>query len=474
MIRKPKMDFKVLKWQMLHGSFMRRLILRTFAFGSAMLVFSLIQIAHEARTFEPLELNFDECPLNFGSNPYDNGTEFSNPLSFLRYSLLGGFRMPSKENEKLAKNVFEELMGKNLLDPNSKTLCIGDSSATAVAVLRDLGFTHAVSVGSHPTFSLLKRKYVCELDFEDDSFDFVYSRALDTVPVPALLVLEIERILRPGGIGAMLVGARDFHTGSLIRSATPVSLFLKSSDIVYVCGVGPNALVIFKKRFENAGYFERFQLPNDCPAIKKNKPFMKFIEPLVDKKSLHTTREVSYLPKYLDISSRNRMIYVNVGAEESTKFNLSQLSQPYDSIHPRAFSVYMIDHNISVLSSHVKNPGITFIYHPGLAEEDATAELDSDEYLGAPLDEGGFDFIDWFKDTVEDDDFVVLRINARTVKLNILGELFQSGAICHVDELFLHCPENDECKGGAFCGDCLSLFKDLRNSGVFVHQWFGE
>ncbi|KAL3530581.1 hypothetical protein ACH5RR_009903 [Cinchona calisaya] len=467
------MDLKVLKWQMLRGTFMRRMIVKAFALGSAMLVFSIIQMAHEAGKMEPILLNFDECPLNFGSKLNDNVSEFSNPLSVIGIYLFGGFRMLSKDGENLAKNVFKELMGKNLLDPNSKTLCVGEGSASAVLALRELGFPLAVGVSSHPSFSLLKRRFVCELDFEDNSFDFVFSRALDRVSVPALLVLEIERVLLPGGIGAMLVGARDFYSGSLIRSATPVSLYLKSSDIIHVCGVGSNALVIFKKRFENAALFELFQLPNECPAITNNKPFMKFIEPLVDEKSLHTTRDVSYLPKLLDISKRNRLIYVNVGAGDSTNFSTAELFRPYSSLRDRAFSVFLIDHNTSVLSSHVKNPGITFIYHPGLAEENAAPELNLDEYLSAPLDNEGFDFIHWFKETVEDDDFVVLRINTRIVKLNILGELFKTGAICLVDELFLHCSETSDCKG-AICGDCMSLFKSLRNSGVFVHQWLGD
>lgn len=467
------MDLKVLKWQMLRGTLMKRMLVKAFALGSAMLVLSIIQMTHDARKMEPDLLNLDACPLNFGSSEYYNVSEFSNPLSIIGFSLYGGFRMLSKESENLANNVFNELMGKNLLDPNSKTLCVGEGSASAVVALRELGFRHAVAVGSHPSFSLLKQRYVCELDFADNSFDFVFSRALDRVSVPALLVLEIERVLRAGGIGAMLVGAHDFYSGSLIRSATPVSLYLKSSDIIHVCGVGSNALVIFKKRFENAAFFELYQLPNECPAITNNKPFMKFIEPLKDEKSLHAKREVSYLPKFLNTSTRNRLIYINVGADKSTNLSIYELFKPYSSFGDRAFSVFLIDHNTSVLSSHVKTPGITFVYHPGLAEENAAPELDSDEYLSAPMDTEEFDFARWFKETVEDDDFVVLRINTRTLKLNILGELFKTGVICHVDELFLQCSESLDCKG-AICEDCMSIFRSLRNSGVFVHQWLGN
>ncbi|CBI16304.3 unnamed protein product, partial [Vitis vinifera] len=96
----------------------------------------------------------------------------------------------------------------------------------------------------------------------------------------------------------------------------------------------------------------------------------------------------------------------------------------------------------------------------------------SDEDLSMPLYAEGFDFVHWFKETVVAGDFVVLMMNAREVELKLLFELFKSGAICLVDEIFLHCSEGVDCNT-ATCKDCMTLFKGLRNSGVFVHQWWG-
>lgn len=480
------MDFNILKCQLLRGSFMRRLLFKAFAFGSTMLVFSILHVAHEVK-MEPPMLNTGKCPLDFGSNSCDcNVSQFSNPLS-LWFSLFGVYPMACKENGSLTRNVFEELMRKNLLSANATTLCVGAGSASAVLALGELGFSNALGITRHPFFSLLRRRFVYELDYADGHFDFVFSRALDRVSVPALLVLEVERVLRPGGIGAMLVGGRELYSGSLIRTAASVSSFMKSSDVVHVCGVGSHTVVIFKKRFNDNGLFGNFELPEECPAIKNNKPFMKFIEPLVEEKSLKTEMEVSYLPKFMNISSRSRLIYVNVGVEESTNLNVSELFKPYNSMLDHAFSVYLIDHNASVLSSHVRNPGITFIYHPDLAEYHSTQETnpdeyltapqddddDSDEYLSAPWDDVGFDFIHWFKETVADDDFVVLRVNGRSVKYSIISELFRAGVLCHVDELFLRCSDNVDCRGSV-CGHCMALLQSLRNNGVFVHQWLGD
>ncbi|KAK6163301.1 hypothetical protein DH2020_000165 [Rehmannia glutinosa] len=319
------------------------------------------------------------------------------------------------------------LMGKNLLQSNAKSLCVGERSASAVLALRHLGFFNAYGVDMHPFFSLFKRRFVYELNFEDNHFDFVFSEDLDRLLVPALLVLEIERVLRPGGTGAILVGTR-------IRSATSVASFLNSSDVVHVCAIGSFTLVIFKKRLEGFASFERFHLPANCPSIANNQPFIKYIEPLGP---FH--HELSYLPEFLNISSRNKLVYINVGVGEYAKASIAKMSKPYCADHHAAFK--------------------------SLAGDNTASDITDDEFYSAPMDDEGFDFVRWFKETVSDGDFVVLMMKAKPVELNILVELFETGAICRVDELFLQCLDS---------ADCKNLLKSLRKSGVYVHQWLGD
>ncbi|KAJ8551885.1 hypothetical protein K7X08_028328 [Anisodus acutangulus] len=472
------MDIKVLKWQMIHGSLVKRLIVKGFLFVTVMIVVSFIQMAHMIRNSEPMMLNFDVCPLNFGSNQYMNMTGFFKPVSGLAFPLFGA-SLVKRDDENLTKNVFKELMEKDFLDLNANALCAGKKSSSAALMLRELGVSNVTGVDGHPYFSLLWRRFVYELNHEDNSFDFVFSRDLDMVTVPALLVLEIERVLRPGGTGAMLVRSSSFYAGNLvkgnlIKSATPVSSFLKSSDVVHVCGVGTYTLVIFKKRSEFFESLEHSILPANCPSNMNNKPFLKYLEPLVEEKRVKFETQISYLPKFMNISSRNKLVYISVGAGEFVERSLEKMFKPHYPIPHHFFNVFVIDHNTSALSLYMKNPGINFVYHPGLAVtgEDITSFIDADEYLSAPLDHEGFDFILWFSETVEDGDYVVLMMNARAAELNILAELFKTGSICHVDELFLRCSATD-CKN-ALCGDCMSLFKTLRKSGVFAHQWWGD
>lgn len=444
------MNFKFMKWHLPRGPLMKRVILRAFMLLLALIVVALMQIAREVRVAEPISMNFDDCYLDLSSNPEFNLTGNLNSTANSALPLSGDSPVLCKESENLTKVVFKALMEKNFLQSNARALCVGEKSAYAVLALRHLGFFDVLGVERHPFFSLFKRRFVYELDFEDNHFDFVFSEDLDRVSIPALLVLEMERVLRPGGTGAMLVGS------------IPAISFLKSSIVVHECGVGSFKLVVFKKKPESFASFEHFQLPANCPSFKNNKPYMKHIEPLTDKISSQFEPHIAYLPNSMNISSRNKLTYINLGAGEYAKASLTNMLKPYCSKHHPSFEVFIIDHRPSVLSSYITDPGFNFVYHPALGGDTAPADITSDEFLSAPMDDEGFDFVRWFNETVSDGDFVVLMMKAKLEELKILVELFKSGEICHVDELFLH------------CSDCTNLLTSLRNSGVYVHQWFGN
>nr|DAD20172.1 TPA_asm: hypothetical protein HUJ06_021635 [Nelumbo nucifera] len=96
---------------------------------------------------------------------------------------------------------------------DAKALCVGEGSDLVVSTLRELGFLDALGVERHLFFSLMRKSFTYKLEFKDNSFDFVFSRALDRVSVPALLVFDIERVLRPGGVGSVLV---DITSSTLV------------------------------------------------------------------------------------------------------------------------------------------------------------------------------------------------------------------------------------------------------------------
>lgn len=476
------MDYKALKYQILHGYIARRVLLRTFMIASAISLFPLLHVLSGGN------------PAFFAPASSDNCAADSGNLG--QFMLSGAYLIPEwmlvpiwgsiesvecKEDVNLTVNVVGELMSKHLLDYSAKALCAGEGSSACVYALHELGFSNACGVYGHPFFSLKQKHLVYELSYDDNSFDFVISRDLDKVSVPALLVLEIERVLKPGGIGAMLVGVSGSNPNSLIRSATPVSSLLKASSVVHVgfmndfsLGVMNDfTLVVFKKTVENVGFFGQYRLPDNCPSIIKSKPFIDLMEPLVEEKPMESRPKNSYLPKFIDVSLAKQMTYIVIGAGEhlnSAHVNWFLPSYPVDI---RAFNIYFVDHNTSVLSSYVKKPGINFVYYPGLVGSKGTSNLGDDPEFDPYLGIEGFDILAWFKETVKHADFVVVKMNTGELELKFLVELFETGAICSVNELFLHC--SDPLQGiGEMKGGCMDLFKGLRSTGVFVHQWWGN
>ncbi|TQD70279.1 hypothetical protein C1H46_044186 [Malus baccata] len=292
---------------------------------------------------------------------------------------------------------------------------------------------------------------------------------------------EVVGISRPGsyklrssdGKTAMLVGSSVSSPNSLIRSATPISSLLKSSSVVHVNYVNNFTLVVFKKNYDNAGLFEQYHLPADCPSLTSNRPFIGKMERLVKEKPVEYGKRFAYLPNFVDVSSKRRLVYIDIGAAAHLNANVTNWFLPSYPIERKDFNVYFVDHNTSVLLSYVKKPGITFVYHPGLAGIKPQVNVPIDGITDPYVGDEGFDFLVWFKETVGFADFVVLKMNAGNVELKFLTELFESGAICFVDELFLHCSGQVDA-GGEMPVDCMDIFGSLRSSGVFVHQWWGD
>ncbi|KAK2658036.1 hypothetical protein Ddye_011088 [Dipteronia dyeriana] len=460
--------FKSLKCKILHGSLARRVILRAFMIASALSVVPFLHILSGSDPVLFAGVSSSDCTVITG---------YLNPHLFLHrliYPILDSLEpQQCMENVNLTVNTARELMGMRMLSEDAKVLCVGEGSASSAFALRELGFANVYGVYRHPFFSLKHKKFVYELDYEENSFGFVFSRDLDKVSVPALLVLEIERVLSPGGIGAMLVDGSS-SPNSLIRSATPVSSILKTSSIVHVGHLNEYTLVVFKKKIETVTYLEQFRLPADCSSLVNNKPFMEFIEPLVEEKPMGFEEKITYLPKFIDAASKKRLVYIDIGAAEHLNANVTNWFMPSYPVDHKAFNVYFVDHNTSILLSYVKRPGITFVYHPDLAGSKAVATLDvSDDLDPSVVAEEGFDFLLWFKETVQYADFVVLKMNVGEEELKFLLELFKSGTICFVDELFLRCRSGLEGKG-AVSGSCMDIFKSLRSSGMFVHQWWED
>ncbi|KAJ0245664.1 Peptide upstream protein [Hirschfeldia incana] len=454
-------------------SLRRRVILRAlvivFAF-SVVSIFRNLNGAYLGETHHHHPLKVDDCAVNFAFlGPFlFSGTNLLSSNGFLKpvWSLIESEKC--KNNIDLATRVVAELKGLNLVSNDAKSLCIGRRSVSALLAMNLQGFTDArVSHCSPPVFAFKHRKFFTsgELHYDDASFGFVLSTDLETVSSvpPASLVYEIERVLKPGGTGAMLVGASD--SNGLVRSVSPVSSLLKNSSVVHVGSLGEQVLVVFKRHGEDSFLLDQthHHLPSDCSSVLSNRPYIGLLEPLLEEKRSDFERRIHYLPEFIDVSSRKRLVYIDIGAADhlTPRSNWFFPSYPIDK---KAFNSYFVHHNTSILTSYVKSPGVTFIYHPGLSGGIVATPREQEEEEPF-VEDDSFDFLAWFKETASFADFLVLKMNTSEAELKFLSELIKTGAICSVDELFLHCTGY---------GVCNSVIKSLRDGGVFVHQWWED
>ncbi|MED6115079.1 hypothetical protein PIB30_086752 [Stylosanthes scabra] len=365
----------------------------------------------------------------------------------------------------LTLTVVNHLLRNGFLNHKATSLCLGEPSPMAVvSAMQQLGFTTVTAVPKNTFFSLRHNTIVCHLHYQDCSFDFVLSKDVDKVsaPAPALLLLEVERILKPGGIGAVLVGSSNNAP-----SSTSVSSMLRSSSVVHVALVNDLTLVVFKKRSSSSLFFYQ-HLEGECPSLNSTKPLIELMEPLLEeterpKTSQEHEKRISYLPKFVDMSNRKRLVYIDIGVG-GVPNNVTNWFLPSYPVDFKDFNVYFVHYNTSILLSHVKGPGITFVYHPGLSSTSKATDRGLPERFIGEGEE--FDFHAWFKETVQHADFVALKMNAGNVEMKFLRDMFESGTICFVNELFLSCSGNKDEKS------CMDVYRGLRDGGVYVHQWW--
>lgn len=222
-------------------------------------------------------------------------------------------------------------------------------------------------------------------------------------------------------------------------------------------------------------------------------------EPLIEEEPLkpwialkRNMRNIKYLPSMVDISFKDRYVYVDVGARSYGSSIGSWFMKHYPKQN-KTFHVYAIEADktfhkeyglrkgVTLLpyAAWVKNETLTFQIHRGMGKIQ-TMQYACD-YDGKVEKIQGFDLAEWLKNTVSRNDFVVMKMDVEGAEFDLIPRLFESGAICLVDELFLECHYNrwQRCCPGQRSPkyertyeQCLALFHSLRRRGVLVHQWW--
>jgi FkbM family methyltransferase len=418
-------------------------------------------------------------------------------------------------------SVFQDLITEGRLSPGSKALCVETSTGQDVYALRQIGVRDSIGIFKKASRPLVIKALPNKVPFGDNTLDFVFSGGarLDKASRPSDLASEIERTLKPEGFLVVHIGAKDTYSFNSFLELFNSCELIKSRDIDGLDSLTPQIReVVLRKRVETDNLGRGFEKPepdgnseNKCLVPGHKRELVRKAEPLITEEPLkpwitlkRNIKKIMYLPSMADISFKNRYVYIDVGARSYGSSIGSWFRKQYPKQN-RTFEVYAIEADkafheeyrmkkkVSLLpyAAWVRNETLLFeVNHdPGKSDVDDKGRgmgrirhLSGGGGNGSEVNEiVGFDFAEWLKNTVSEKDFVVMKMDVEGTEFDLIPRLFETGAICLIDEIFLECHYNrwQRCCPGERSpkyektyDQCLELFASLRQSGVLVHQWW--
>ncbi|KAL6657245.1 hypothetical protein ACP70R_005025 [Stipagrostis hirtigluma subsp. patula] len=399
-----------------------------------------------------------------------------------------------------------------LLAPTHRAVCLGGAQEAALA-LRELGVRGAVAVARRRAPPLAVAGDDRRLPFGAASVDFVFAgRALDSARRPADLAAEAARILKPEGHLVVLTSsAGDAYSRRSLQALLPSLRLLRSREID-----GPDAstlreLVFRKLHDDDAPTSLTGNSANNCTIGEHKLQLLMHAEPLIQEEPLkpwitlkRNIKNIKYLPSLADISFKRQYVYVDVGARSYGSSIGSWFRKQYPKQN-HTFQVFAIEADPAFHSEYAAKKGVTLLPYAAWVKNDTLKfEINGDpgqdeeakangrgmgrirptvgkKMSGEVRSVPAFDFAQWLKKTVSEQDYVVMKMDVEGTEFDLIPRLFDTGAICLIDELFLECHYNrwQKCCPGERSPkyentyeECLELFSSLRESGVLVHQWW--
>ncbi|XP_047066125.1 uncharacterized protein LOC124674130 [Lolium rigidum] len=394
-----------------------------------------------------------------------------------------------------------------LLDTSSRAVCLG--GAQEALALRELGVSGAVAVAKKRSPPLAVAGDDRRLPFPASSVDFVFAgRALDTSKHPSDLAAEAARILKPDAHLVVLTSsAGDAYSRRSLQTLLPTLQLVRSREINGPDGSALRELV-FQKLNATPAYTSS---AHNCTIGDHKLHLLTRAEPLIQEEPLkpwltlkRNIRNIKYLPELADISFKRRYVYVDVGARSYGSSIGSWFRKQYPKQN-HTFEVFAIEADPAFHPEYATRKGVTLLpYAAWVKNETLSFEINGDpgkedeakangrgmgrirptagkKMSGKVRSVPAFDFAEWLKQTVSEQDYVVMKMDVEGTEFDLIPRLFDTGAICLVDEVFLECHYNrwQKCCPGERSPkyqntyeECLELFSSLRESGVLVHQWF--
>ncbi|GLT92781.1 hypothetical protein SLE2022_106010 [Rubroshorea leprosula] len=418
-------------------------------------------------------------------------------------------------------SVFQDLMSEGYLLPNSKSLCVETPGGQEVFALREIGVGDSIGIFKKASKPLVISGEGHRIPFRNNTFDFIFSGGarLDKSVRPSEFASEITRTLKPEGFLVFHVKAKDTYSFNSFLGLFDSCELEKMRHIDGFDSSLPYIReIIMKKKSEILGHGVKISggdSGNECSFQEHKRDLIRNAEPLITDEPLkpwitlkRNIQNIKYLPSMVDISFRGRYVYVDVGARSYGSSIGSWFRKKYPKQN-RTFDVYAIEADrtfheeyrlkkkVTLLpyAAWIRNETLSFEVnhdpnHPGLEDVKDKGrgmgriqpKKSSGNVVDGEVDEiQGFDFAEWLKKTVTEKDFVVMKMDVEGTEFDLIPRLFETGAICLIDEIFLEChynrwqrccPGQRSTKYEKTYGQCLDLFTSLRESGVLVHQWW--
>ncbi|GJV27716.1 putative methyltransferase FkbM, methyltransferase type protein 11 [Tanacetum coccineum] len=342
-----------------------------------------------------------------------------------------------------------------------------------------------------------------------ENYDFVFSGDFSG-NVPAGFPEEVCRSLKMGGyLVVHTFGGNDGYSLNSFIHLFSCCKFVHSRRFESFDHTKKIHEIVMKK-VNDGGNVKKKTDDGKCAVSGEKYNIVKKAEPLIMKEPLkpwialkRNIENVKYLSSMVDISFKRRYVYVDVGSRSYGSSIVSWFKKQYPKQN-KTFHVYAVEADKHFHDQYKGKKGVTLLpYAAWVKNESLVFEINQtpgDENVEKgrgmgriqPVESGGgivnsvdeiqgFDFAEWLKDTVTEQDFVVMKMDVEGTEFDLIPRLIETGAICLVDEVFLECHYNrwQKCCPGVRSpkyqktyGQCMDLFKQLRQLGVLVHQWW--
>ncbi|XP_022881853.1 uncharacterized protein LOC111398920 [Olea europaea var. sylvestris] len=422
-------------------------------------------------------------------------------------------------------STFQYLIYEGFLKPSYKVLCVETQTGADVFALKEIGVEDSIGIFKKAFKPLVISGQGFKQPFKNSTFDFVFSGGgmIEKSSKLADFATEISRILKPEGFLVVHTGTKDEYSLNSFLDFFNFCKLVKTRVIDGIDSKMPIIREIVVKKVSGYGNIEQIidygtenlsvDFVTKCLVPGYKLELIHKAEPLIEeepKKPWITLKKniknIKYLPSMVDISFKQRYVYVDVGARSYGSSIVSWFKKQYPKQN-KTFEIYAIEADKTFHDDYKYKKGVTlFPYAAWVRNETLFFEINNQDPSHKNVKRGrgmgriqpvqssggsssfgyvdkiqGFDFAEWLKNSVSERDYVVMKMDVEGTEFDLIPRLFETGAICLIDEMFLECHYNrwQKCCPGERAakyqrtyGQCVDLFTSLRDSGVLVHQWW--